>query len=227
MRILVIRHADGRDPGVLERRAVAAGHELVFREPHLGEDLPASGYEAVVVLGGSVNVTDGLPYLEREIDFLAATQRPVLGICLGSQLLAASAGAAIRRALRPEIGFHEVRATAAGREDPLFSVLPERFDAYQWHSYTFEMPHEPLAQSDVCPQAFRLGDHAWGVQFHPEVEADILADWIAGYRSDADAVTNGFDPRASLAELPKRLPEWNRLGADLFDRFFAIAASGS
>ena len=224
MRVLVIRHSDGGDPGVFADRAAAAGHELVFCAPHAGDALPENGHDAVLVLGGSANVTEGHSYLQAEIEFLAANRRPVLGVCLGAQLLASSAGFEVRRASEPEIGWFDVRLTAAGREDPLLSALPERFTAYQWHSYTFESPSTPLAESAVCPQAFRLGEHAWGVQFHPEVDERILEDWFDDFRSDDDAVRLGFDPAAARAELPEHLPGWNQLGGALFDRFLALAA---
>jgi GMP synthase (glutamine-hydrolysing) len=224
VRIVVIRHFDGGDPGVLAVRARAQGHTLHFCAPHAGDPLPEDGFDAVVVLGGSANVVEGHDYLQREIDYLAANEKPALGICLGAQLLARSAGGEVLRARAPEIGWFEVRLTADGREDPLLSVLPERFSAYQWHSYTFESPAHPLAVSDLCPQAFRLGRHAWGVQFHPEVDEAIVADWSGDFRSDPDAVEMGFDPDAHLAEARHRLPEWNRLGGLLFDRFLTLAA---
>jgi GMP synthase (glutamine-hydrolysing) len=224
VRILVVRHADGGDPGVFAERAAAGGHELLFCAPHAGDALPApGGFEAVVVLGGSANVSEGHAYLHEEISFLGALDVPVLGVCLGAQLLARSAGAGVMRSSQPEIGWSEVQLTDAGRDDPLLSALPERFVAYQWHSYTFESPAAPLAQSAVCPQAFRLGEHAWGVQFHPEVTASALEEWFSDYRSDPDAVRLGFDPDAARAELPAHLPEWNRLGGALFDRFLTLA----
>jgi GMP synthase (glutamine-hydrolysing) len=226
VRILVVRHADGGDPGILAERALAAGHQLQFCAPHAGEALPDGGYDAIVVLGGSVNITEGHDFLAAETDFLASATVPVLGVCLGAQLLAASAGARVQRASEPEIGWFDVRLTDAGRADPLLGALPERFTAYQWHSYAFDLPEGavPLAASDACPQAFRLGDAAWGVQFHPEVNEKILEEWFGDYRSDADAVRLGFDPQAARAELPAHLPAWNAIGARLFDRFLEVAA---
>jgi GMP synthase-like glutamine amidotransferase len=226
VRVLVVRHPDGGDPGVLEERVRAAGHELVFCDPHAGEALPAAGdYDAIVVLGGSANVEEGHRYLRDEIAYLAGAGVPVLGVCLGSQLLAAATGGKVVRATRPEIGWFEVELTPEGLDDPLLGALPPRFTAYQWHSYAFEVPPgaTELARSEVCPQAFRAGERSWGVQFHPEVTAEVLEDWFADFRSDGDAVRLGFDPDGARAELADRLPVWNELGGRLFDRFLQLA----
>jgi GMP synthase (glutamine-hydrolysing) len=232
MRIVSVLHPGGGHSGVLGERARAAGVELVEWRPGAGEPLPGplTAYDAVAVFGGGMNVheVDRLPWLAGEIELLReALERgmPVLGVCLGSQLLAHAAGAAVRRAREPEIGWLEVERTAASAGDPLLGALPERFEAYQWHSYAFHLPAGAveLARSPVCPQAFRLGA-AWGVQFHPEVTAAIVDEWSDDYESDPDAVAAGFDPVAARAEARIRLPRWNAIGATLFDGFLAAVA---
>ena len=82
-----------------------------------------------------------------------------------------------------------------------------------------------LARNEVCPQAYRLGDCAWGVQFHPEVTEEILTGWFSAYEVDPDAVAMGFDPAGATAELAGRLPHWNLLGGILFDAFIAAVAA--
>jgi GMP synthase-like glutamine amidotransferase len=151
---------------------------------------------------------------------------PVLGVCLGAQLVAAAAGAEVRRGPTPEIGWFEVELTAAGTLDPVLGRLPERFTAYEWHSYVFDLPAGAveLARSAVCPQAFRLGDTAWAVQFHPEVTPEIVREWALDYESDPDAVHLGLEPAAHLAVAGRRLPEWMKLGRRLFDGFLEAAA---
>jgi GMP synthase-like glutamine amidotransferase len=222
MRILAIVHPGGGHPGLLREQAAARGHELLEWHAADGEQRPADA-DAIAVFGGGMNVADAdrLPWLRDEIALLREALdagTPVLGVCLGAQLLAAAAGAEVRRAARPEIGWFPVERTEAGAADPLLSALPARFDAYQWHSWTFTLPDGAieLARSPVCPQAFALGDRAWGVQFHPEVTPDILDAWIDDVASDPDAVALDYaaTARDGLAE---RLVAWNAIGRVLFD----------
>ena len=139
---------------------------------------------------------------------------PLLGVCLGAQLVAKAAGAAVRPAAEPEIGWCDVERTG---EDAVLGVLPARFPAFQWHYYAFEIPAgaQELARSPICPQAFRLGEVAWGVQFHPEVTRDIVADWIAESSGDA--------PAGLPAETDERIDEWVRRGRSLCAEFLAAA----
>jgi GMP synthase (glutamine-hydrolysing) len=236
MRVLSVLHPGGGHSGVLGERARAGGHELTEWTPGDGEPIPApvEHYDALAVFGGGMNVHDDerLPWIRGEIELLRdalAAGMPVIGICLGAQLLATAAGAEVRRASAPEIGWHAVERTPAGAEDPLLGRLPGRFTAYQWHSYAFDLPARAveLARSAVCPQAFRLGERAWAVQFHPEVTPDILRKWILDFESDPDAVRLGMDAAAALAEAERRLPRWAAIGAALFDGFLEAAATGS
>jgi GMP synthase (glutamine-hydrolysing) len=185
MRILSVLHPGGGHSGLLRERAVSAGHELLEWRAADGTERPADA-DAIAVFGGGMNRADAdrLPWLEDEIELLHAALEdgtPVLGVCLGSQLLAAAAGAEVRRAERPEIGWFEVERTEAGAADPLLGALPERFTAYQWHSWAFALPDGAveLARSPVCPHAFRVGASV-GLQFHPEVTLAIVEDWLDG-----------------------------------------------
>lgn len=235
MRILSIRHPGGGHSGVLASRAEAAGHRLDEWTPATDESPPepALSYDAIVVLGGGMNVDeiDRRPYLRTELSILAEAllegRTPVLGICLGAQLLAAAAGAEVHRARTPEIGWREVELCSAASADRVLGALPRRFTAYQWHSYAFEIPFGAveLALNEVCAQAYRIGETAWGVQFHPEVTEEILADWFANFEVDPDAVAMGFEPEVATAELADRLPHWKVLGGMLFDAFMSAAAA--
>jgi GMP synthase-like glutamine amidotransferase len=158
VRILSIRHPGGGHAGVLGARADAAGEQLDEWTP-ASEDAPPSpveSYDALVVLGGGMNVAEAQrrPYLRAETALLedALTRgRPVLGICLGAQLLAAAAGASVHRARTPEIGWREVELCSAAAADHVVGALPRRFTAYQWHSYAFEIPFGAveLARNEV------------------------------------------------------------------------------
>jgi GMP synthase (glutamine-hydrolysing) len=135
-------------------------------------------YRGLIVLGGPMNVEDHPHRAHLRTELLAIERalhqgKPVFGICLGAQLLAHVLGAPIRRHRQPEIGWYDLAITAAGCVDPVFGVLGERSQAFQWHSYTFDLPHGAvhLARTDTWEQqAYRYGDNAYGVQFHPEVD---------------------------------------------------------
>ena len=236
MRVLGIRHPGGGTSGLLAERCDADGHELVEWMPGAGDPMPAplDAFDAVVIFGGGMNVRDAdrLPWMRAEVELLRdalQTGVPALGICLGAQLLASAAGAEIRRSPSPEIGWFDIARTADGAADPLLGRLNARFLAYEWHSYAFALPAGAveLARSAACSQAFRLGEAAWAVQFHPEVVPEIVEEWALDYRSDPDAIAMGFDPPAHIAEAAERMPAWMDIGRELFEGFLATAATAA
>jgi GMP synthase (glutamine-hydrolysing) len=234
MRVLAIVHEDHAGPGVFGEAVRERGDTLEeWMVPRVGE--PPSDpldYDAVLVLGGAVNVDEGdaHPWLHEErkvIGELLARRVPLVGLCLGSQMVAAAAGAVPRRASRPEIGWHAVELTEAGRDDPLLGPLAPSFEAFQWHSYEFPLPPGAvaLARSEVCLQAARIGEAAWAIQFHPEVtEADAL-HWTADYESDRDAIQIGIDPTSLALEIEAKIASFNDLGRDICRRWLDLAAS--
>ncbi len=163
------------------------------------------------------------PWLREEtlwLQQLLVRHTPVLGVCLGVQLLARAAGAWVGRMPDgPEIGWHRVELTEAGIDDPVLGALPKAFEALQWHHYTYGLPAGAveLARSAPCTQAFRLGDACWGVQFHPEVTAEQLEGWVAD-KSDPPPDAAGL-----LAETVDKIERWNELGRSLCSAFLATA----
>jgi GMP synthase (glutamine-hydrolysing) len=192
---------------------------------------PLDGYDAVMVFGGAMNVDeeDRLDWLRPEKALLREVlerRLPVLGVCLGSQLLAEAAGATPRRAREPEIGWHKIELTPEAADDPLLGGLPQSLEGFSWHSYEAPPPAGAvvLARSPVCLQAFRLdGKPAWGLQFHAEVTEAIVRDWLDDYRSDPDAVRVGIDPDAMRAETRRRISASNETGRAIARRFVAAA----
>lgn len=161
--------------------------EIPCRTVHLyaGDPLPAlAEVSAVIVLGGYMGVHDEAKYpflapLTRFVRDAAEADTPLLGICLGGQLLAQALGGEVRSRHRGEKGMQEIRLTSGGQCDPLFAGLSSAFPAFEWHNDSFSVPPGALhlAVSVVCAgQAFRYRN-AWGVQFHPEVDHAIVAAW--------------------------------------------------
>jgi GMP synthase (glutamine-hydrolysing) len=163
------------------------------------------------------------PWLREEDLFLHGLldlHTPVLGLCLGAQLLAKAAHASVHPASEPEIGWLPVELTEAAADDPVLSRLPKSFVAFQWHYYTYVLPAGAveLARSKACTQAFRLGANAWGVQFHPEVTLAQLEGWIA---DEEESIPN--DREALRAETRDRIDTWNALGRELCTAFAEVA----
>jgi GMP synthase (glutamine-hydrolysing) len=190
---------------------------------------PIDDYDAVLVFGGAMHADqdDRHPWLRDENMFLQRLldiRVPTLGVCLGAQLLAKAAHARVFRAPEPEIGWHEVELTDDAADDPVLGGLPERFEAFQWHYYTYAVPAGAveLARSERCTQAFRLGDCVWGVQFHPEVTAEQVRSWLEG-----DGVEEGVDVERLRRETDERIAEWNALGSKLCAAFLETAAVGA
>jgi GMP synthase (glutamine-hydrolysing) len=112
--------------------------------------------------------------------------------------------------------------TEDAASDPIFSRLPERFHAFQWHYYTYGVPAGAveLARSEACTQAFRLGRSVWGVQFHPEVTREQIQSWL-----ETDGFNEGVDVERVAAESDERIDEWTRLGTELCGAFLETAAA--
>jgi GMP synthase (glutamine-hydrolysing) len=232
VRILAITHQRDAGPGVFAEAIEASGATLGEWLPAEQPEPPADplGYDAVFTLGGAMHVDQGDRHswiAEEEVLLreLIDQRVPLLGLCLGGQMIAAAAGATPRRAAAPEIGWFPVELTPEGRDDPLLGPLEPGFEAFQWHSYEFPLPPGavPLARTDLCLQAFRLGESAWGIQFHPEVSAADAQSWIEDYRSDEDAVRIELDPVALRAETASKIDAFNRLGRDLCRRWLEVA----
>ena len=231
MKSLAIVHQQDAGPGVFAEEFASRGLEL--DEWHIGDREPAPGdprdYDAVLTFGGAMNVEDetDYPWLHFETALLAGLLDrgiPLLGVCLGSQLLAAAASAEVRRASEPEIGWMPVEVTEEGAEDPVIGALAPRFTAFEWHSFEASLPPGAvaLARSPVCLQAWRL-ERAWAIQFHAEVSSAIADHWIDDYEVDPDAVAIGLDPHRFAAETHERIEDWNQLGRELCGRFIEVA----
>lgn len=230
MRLLTITHHDWAGVGVFGEAAEA---ELVDWTPPSEEPPPAlEGIGAAMVFGGAMHLDqeDLHPWLRGEkevIRELLERRTPLLGVCLGCQLLAEAAGARPHPAAAPEIGWRRVDVTDEGRADPVIGPLAPSFEVFQWHSYEAPLPPGgvALARNPACLQAFRVDSRpAWGVQFHAEVTARDLRSWLDDWHDSPDAVATGQDPEAIRAESEQKIATQNELGRGLVGRFMAQVA---
>jgi GMP synthase (glutamine-hydrolysing) len=223
MDVLAVIHGEKVRAGVFGDAVAARGHQLEEWSLAWGTPMqrPLDAYGAVLVFGGAMHADQEghHPWLRDENFFLQRLldlRKPVLGICLGAQLLAKAAHADIGPAKEPEIGWYPVELTDEAAEDPVVGRLPRRFDAFQWHYYAHGLPAGAveLARNDLCTQAFRLGDSAWGVQFHPEVTLPQIESWM----QDDEPM-----PPDLLEQTRARIGAWNELGENLCDAFVDVA----
>ncbi|GAA2530751.1 type 1 glutamine amidotransferase [Pilimelia columellifera] len=237
---LVVENDPTDGPGRLGQWLTDAGLVLEVRRPHLGEPLPDSlaGYDALVVLGGEQSAypdADGapgapwFPALERLLRVAVRDQRPTLGICLGGQLLAsAHVGTVERSAAGPEIGPALVGRRDAADQDPLWAPIPFAPDVLQWHyDEITELPVGAvlLAASPRYPhQAFRIGQRAWGTQFHLECDTAMFAGWVANNpRLMADL---GHQPQDLVAAVDAIMDDLEQVWRPFAARFAALALGG-
>ncbi len=186
MDILVIQHVEADPVGILGRYLEVRGAWLhTWLVPH--RSIPPQGYyDGLIVLGGPMNACDdeGFPYLARVVELIQQFQRqgkPVLGICLGAQLIARAFGGRVYQNDRPELGFTPL-FPVAGTEESWLQDYPAGLPMMQWHFDTFDLPPgaQLLLTNQACKnQAFRLGSNIYGLQFHPEVTPEIVMNWMA------------------------------------------------
>ena len=205
------------------------GFEIVIVSPHAGQ-LPDSpeGFAAILSGGGTADThqTDEHPWLIHEVALLRAAIEagvPTMGLCLGAQLLTEAAGGTVYRCEPPEVGWYEVEAGPGAVSDPVMGALPPRFMAMQWHLYACELPAAAteLARNSVCLQALRIGEAAWGTQFHIETTREILESW-ADMAPD-ELARFGYDRARYDAELDRYGPAHEAIGRDMAGRFAQVA----
>lgn len=225
MHVLGLIHGEAVRAGVFADAIADRRHELeewslAWRTPI---PRPVDDYGAVIIFGGAMHADqdDHHPWLSEENLFLQRLfdlGTPMLGVCLGAQLLAKASHAPVFPVTEPEIGWHEVELTDEAAGDPVLGGLPQRFDAFQWHYYGHGLPAgaDQLARNDVCTQAFRLGERVWGVQFHPEVTLAQVEQWI-GEEPEATPISRQLD------ETRERIEGWNELGRGLCGAFVEAA----
>jgi GMP synthase-like glutamine amidotransferase len=210
MRVLIFRHVPFEGAGRLE--TALRDRQITFDYADLyqnGAPEPVPGdYGALVFMGGPMSVNDDLPYLRREKEYIrSAIARgiPVLGICLGAQLIASALGAAVRKNPAKEIGWFDLHFTAAAAGDRLFDGLVQE-SVFHWHGEAFDLPEGAalLASSDLCRnQAFRIGPRVYGLQFHLEVTPEMIADWCLQDENCGDVreLTTPIDPRHGVGRI--------------------------
>jgi len=203
--IAIILQDPSDPPTTIGRHLTAIGRPWELIDAAAGRSVPPTlqGYSALIALGGDMNVHQAAeyPFLHDErrlLEHCLEVGAPVLGICLGAQLLADAAGGSVYRRTTPEIGWVEVQTCLA---DPLLAGIDSPFVTMQWHDYSFTLPPGAVrvaARADG-EQVYRLGERAWGVQFHPEVDAELVEDWLRHDEARLEGLRAGWPREIRLA----------------------------
>lgn len=229
--ILIFRHVPFEGPGTLqdelERR------RLRYREVNLYEEAAPKnldGCNGLIIMGGPMNVYEETeyPFLKDEdrlIKEALARKIPMIGVCLGAQLMAKAAGARVTKGKKKEIGWYPLYLTEEAKTDPAFKGLPREIEVFQWHGDTFEIPQRAvrLASSELFPnQAFRVGNNAYAFQFHIEVTAEIIKEWIDINEEELAGVKDYIDSKKIIAESRERAEGLGKLAEIIYKGLFGI-----
>jgi len=207
--VIVIKHIDIEGPGTIETTLKKKKIDYRIVDLSKDESLPkrTDNLRSIITLGGPMNVYEEakFPFLKEEDEFLRKAidqDIPVLGVCLGAQLLAKAQGAKVMKAAGEEIGWYRVNLTREAKSDTLFKGMGKSLDVFQWHQDSFALPKRNtrlLAEANSFNQAFRVGRCAWGLQFHFEVNKRMIREWIDAYGAvNKDEILNGFELRGEV-----------------------------
>lgn len=226
---LVLQHIECEDLGTIANAMSQRGIGYKYVRLFDGEPVPSDpgNYSGLIILGGPMNVyeEDKFPYLKDEdilIKKAVKNDMPVLGICLGGQLIAKATGAKVKKGTKKEIGWYDLKLTKDSRQDKVFNSLPGTIKVFQWHGDTFDIPDGAvhLAGSELFSnQAYRVGSSIYGLQFHLEVTQKMINRWISEYKEELSTL-DYINAGRIISDTPAYIDNLNRCAELFFDKFF-------
>ena len=232
---LILQNSAGDGPGFFGSLLDHKGWARKVSHLYRGETVPSDWmhYDLLVVMGGPMNVCeeDAYPFLAKETEILTRALKegfPVIGFCLGAQLMAKACGAKVLKGAKKEIGWYPVRLTDQGINDPLLKSFPEEFVVFQWHGDTFELPEgaaQLVSSEDYLNQVVRIGSVSYGFQFHFEITKDMIAEWLKTGEEEIEDMGIKDLPGKILANSDRYIPFLRFLAESFFDNYLAMIES--
>ena len=231
--IIVLQHAECEALGTIEDALRVKGLRTRFVRPFAGEPISDNIHDAkgLIVMGGPMGVyeQERYPYLRDELRLIeraATTNKPVLGVCLGSQLLAHALGGKVSKQTQKEIGWYPVRLTDEAVIDPLWADVPREFTAFHWHGDVFSLPLGATALTSSAlteQQAFRYGARAYGLLFHLEVTRPQIDGMVGTFRQELEEAS--IDSKAIVQQTSEYLPSLQAVGRLVFKHWTRMVES--
>ena len=226
---LVLQNVECEGLGSLADILTSHGYDYKIVQLAQGEEAPKimDNYAGLIILGGPMNVyqTDQFPFLldaDRLIKQAINEDKPLLGICLGSQLIAKALNAKVFSGEKKEIGWLPISLSEQGKTDPIFNQLPSKLTVFQWHGDTFNLPQDAihLANSNMFQnQAFRLGRACYALQFHLEVTGEMVNTWLDEYQIELDSLKGVVNPHQIQQQTNTEAERLNCYSHTVFSNF--------
>lgn len=231
-KVLIIQQVAHEGPGSIDDAVSDSDIEVDLVLAYAGQSIPKTldDDQGLIVMGGPMGVCDDdrYPFLKDEIRLIEvalSSDTPVLGICLGAQLLARAAGARVYSGTEKEIGWYPLSFNDNAQQDRLFQGLPTSVNVFQWHGDTFDVPEGGvnLASSALFPnQLIRVGENAYGLQFHLEVTVEMITQWLSVNSEELEELKGVIDPGEIRAKTSTAMPELKSMGQSVFSRFLTV-----
>lgn len=233
MSVLFLKHIDIEGPGTMAEFLDKKSIQYKVVDVSACDVLPIDPkqYRAIVILGGPMNVyeEDKYSFLKDEDELIKSALKndiPMLGLCLGAQLIAKAVDAKVRKSPEKEIGWFKVNLTDDGIEDPLFQGLESEIDVFQWHGDTFDIPDKGLhiALSKAClNQAFRYNDNVYALQFHLEVTKDMVREWLDAYSNEIASMSDIVNREEIIGQTESFSDAYKNQANLFYENFLKIA----